>query len=208
MGTAGTVPFSPLLCLTFPSGCIPPGDFVAQLAPHQEQSWGHHAASRIVGSFSFLHLLGCWRWTDEPETWKQIPTVGIGRLSLQRAWAAGESRVQLPAAGAGPDQTAPLLIIPCPNPVCAASIGRKPWHAAGVVGRRSPAAPEGAGTPQPALKHYKQNNPTAPGLGCPLRHHPAPACLSRILLLPSPAHVAAQLKAWPKGSDFMQQMHL
>lgn len=62
-----------------------------------------------------------------------------------------------------------------------------------------PSHPEGCWDPTLSTKAL-QEQPHCP--------HPTPAWLSRILLLPSPAHVAAQLKAWPKGSDFMQQMHL
>lgn len=95
--------------------------------------------------------------------------------------------------------------IPAQIPACAASLGGKPWDAA--VGQLSPTTQEGAGTPHLPLKHCKQNNPTALGLGCPLRHCPpltCPALQDAAAAFPSPA----RLKAWPTGSDFMQQMHL
>lgn len=208
VGTAGTVPLSPLLGLTLPSGPILPG--ITQLSwllardSPGDPTWGTGAipaTSALSRTGVVLHFCPCWaargglmsqtHGTDTP-TWGH---------TLQHAWAAGGGCVQLPAAGAGPGSPTPHHSLP------------KSWSAASpgmqqCGGAAQPAPQEGVG-PHSPLKHYKQNSPSAPGLGCPLRHCPPHTCLALqgpAAAFPSPQKAAH--KAWPKGSDFMQQMHL
>lgn len=140
---------------------------------------------------AFLSLLGCQRWADEPETRQQTPPLGVLPCNMpgQQEEAVSSSQLQVLGLTRQPHSS------PFPSQIL---VSRKPRDAAVWWG--NPAQPpRRVWDPHSPLKHYKQNSPSAPGLGCPLRHcHPTPAWLSRVLLLPSPAHKRLHRRPGPK----------
>lgn len=173
VGTAGTVPFSPFLCLTLPSGHILPWDYAAHLAPCQGQSWGPLAAWGDTGHPCYLCTVqNCGLFLIFVPV--RLPEVGQRHHSRYPCFGSGLSHCSVPrqqeeAVSSSPLQVLGLtrqphsLSVPAQIPACAASLSRKPWDAAVWRGSPAPATQEGSGSPHLPLKHYRQSNLHCPG---------------------------------------------
>lgn len=166
VGTAGTVPFSPFLCLTLPSGHILPGDYAAQLAPCQGQSWGPHAAWGDTGHPCYLCTVqNCGLFLIFVPV--RLPEVSQRHHSRHPCVGTGLSPCGVPGQQEEAVSSSQLLgltrqpqpsSIPAQIPACAASLGGMRW----CGGAAQPQPPRRAVGPRTWSEALQREQPALP----------------------------------------------